>query len=500
MITVHLRINDAATGKPTPVRLRITGPNDTYFAPFGRLTEFATGRNEDVGGNLCVGRDQYAYIDGACEIRLPTGVPLRVRASKGPEYAALDETVVLGPGQMALRFAVARISDVRATGWHPGDTRVHFLSPHAAALEAAAEDVAVVNLLATVQTVSWLDGHAFPSVPNITAFSGQRPALQTDTASVVVNTLNTHPVLGQVGLLNCHRTVYPLSFGGSEDTDDWSVTDWCQQCHRKKGLAVWVSPFGTDCSEALIALILGNIDAIEYDAHPRKRPLLPWYYHLLNAGIVTPLVGGSGKDSNMIPVGAVRTYARLPLDVPPSYGAWIEAVRSGHCFATNGPLLTFEVNGHGPGETVDVPASESVVSVKATATSGTAFEKLDLIADGKVIATAMATQEGTGWSATLDCDHKVEESGWLAARCSGSAGAALFPSLPAFAHTSPVTVRVAGNPLPRRQDAVNPLTRAVERTREWIEQHGRFADEKWKRQLLARCDEALVRLKEPPAR
>src|SRR5437879_5282516 len=113
MQTVHLRINDAATDKPTPVRLGIAGPDGTFFAPFGRFADFATGRNEDVGGHLQLGREKWCYIDGSCEVKLPRGVPLRVRATKGPEYRALDATVTLGPGQMALRFAVERWIDMR---------------------------------------------------------------------------------------------------------------------------------------------------------------------------------------------------------------------------------------------------------------------------------------------------------------------------------------------------------------------------------------------------
>ena len=35
--TVHVRVNDAATGQPTPVRIQFTDENGTYYAPFGRL-------------------------------------------------------------------------------------------------------------------------------------------------------------------------------------------------------------------------------------------------------------------------------------------------------------------------------------------------------------------------------------------------------------------------------------------------------------------------------
>src|SRR5688500_14801776 len=108
MLTVHLRINDAATGRPTPVRLRVTSPDGTHHAPLGRFAEFPAGRNEDVGGHLRLGRERWFYTDGACEIPLPAGVPLRVQATKGPEYTPLDETVTLGAGQISLRFSIAR--------------------------------------------------------------------------------------------------------------------------------------------------------------------------------------------------------------------------------------------------------------------------------------------------------------------------------------------------------------------------------------------------------
>src|SRR5262245_19332181 len=132
MLTVHLRINDAATGKPTPVRFRVSGVDGTAFPPLGRAAEFPVGRSEDVGGHLQIGRERRFYIDGACEIRLPSGVPLRLQATKGPEYAPLDQTVTLGVGQMALRLAIERRTDSRASGWVSVDSRCHFIPPHAA--------------------------------------------------------------------------------------------------------------------------------------------------------------------------------------------------------------------------------------------------------------------------------------------------------------------------------------------------------------------------------
>src|SRR5262249_42878961 len=149
-----------------------------YFAPFGRLTEFATGRNQDVGGNLLLGRKAYAYIDGTCEVALPPG-PVHVEIHKGPEYTPQHLEMSLGPGKMALRLGVGRWIDVRKAGWSSGDTRTPFLTPPAALLEAAAEAVAVVTLLATECPLPPPAGTGVSAIPNILAFSGQRPALET---------------------------------------------------------------------------------------------------------------------------------------------------------------------------------------------------------------------------------------------------------------------------------------------------------------------------------
>ena len=266
MHTVHVRINDAATQQPTPVRVHFSDADGTYFAPFGRLTDFATELGVDVGGNIEHGYRKCAYIDGACEIGLPS-VPLTIEVHKGFEYKPLCEQVRVGGAKLALRFNVERWIDMRSLGWYAGDTWAQYLTPHAALLEGAAEDLAVVNLLAE-ETLIWGEsGHQRPALPNILAFSGQQPALSRDGHLVVVNTLNQHDTLGRLALLNCHRAVYPLRFGGPDGADDWSLADWCDQCHRKAGLVVGHNFFGSygahHYGELLADLLLGKIDALE---------------------------------------------------------------------------------------------------------------------------------------------------------------------------------------------------------------------------------------------
>lgn len=472
MLTVHLRVNDAATGKPTPARVRVSA-DGAQFAPLGRFVEFPTGRNEVVGGQLAVCRERWFYTDGSCEIPLPAGVPLRVQATKGPEYTPLDQTATLGAGQMTLRFAIERWADTRADGWVSVDTRCHFLTPHDALLEAAAEGIAVANVLAAVQPFPSLDGTAYTTVPNLTAVSGRVPALERDGTSVVVSTLNTHPVLGKVALLHSHRPVFPLTFGGDEETDDWGVCDWCDQCHRKGGLTVWVDAFepngGLIGGEALVAAILGKIDAIEVSTAPRKVPLLPWVYRLWDAGFLVPLVGASGKDSNKVALGGVRAYVLANPDREGGANpvAWVEAIRAGQTFATAGPLLHL---------------AHDKERFRASARALVPFGKLEHVANGRVVASAECVADGPRFRA--EADSPVPADGWFAARCSGTT---------AFAHTSPVS----GPSRTPNPAAVAALVKLIDQTREWAETRGRYANPKRKEQLLARCAGAAAKLVTP---
>lgn len=488
MLTVHLRINDAATGRPTPARLSVTAADGTAYPPLGRYAAFATGPGEDVGGHVMLGREAWYYTDGSCEIPLPSGAPLRVRATKGPEYRPLDETVTLGPGQMALRFAVERWSDVRSQGWYAGDARCHEIPPHAALLEAAAEDLDVVNLLAAARPFESADGTTYRSAPHLSAFSGQEAAVEAGGRVVAVNTLNTHPVLGRVALLHSHRPVFPLAFGGDDGADDWSVCDWCDQCHRKGGLTVWVNAFlpaaGVRGGEALVAAVLGKIDAIEFDGGPRAAAFWPWVYTLWDAGYRIPLAGGSGKACNRTPLGAVRTYARIPAAEAFTYKTWVEAVRAGRTYATAGPLLSLDVEGHGPGSTVD--AGGRTVVIRAGAASATASDALEIVANGEVVAQTPAAR-GDSWSAGIEFAYTPAEPSWVAARCTDGAGACV-------AHTSGVWIRHPDRPHARRAAAASAVAALVEDVRSWVETRGRFDSPKRRAAASERCAQALGRL------
>ncbi|HWG47128.1 MAG TPA: CehA/McbA family metallohydrolase [Gemmataceae bacterium] len=475
MLTVHVRVSDAATGKPTPVRIRFIDSAGVCRMPFGRLTAFAAGPGEDVGGHVQLGGDAFAYINGNCEVHLPPG-PVRVEVHKGPEYVPINREIVLGPGKIAMRLAIARWIDPRPQGWFSGDGRAHELSPHAAQLEGAAEGLDVVNLLAHARPPQ---GERPAAFINLLEFSGTKPALD-GSPLVVVNTYNSHPILGILALLNCHRIVHPLRFGAPDSLDDWSISDWCDQCHRKSGLVVWPDtprltadhPQG----EALAVLLLSKIDAFEicHMNDPQSRTLSDWY-RLLACGQRLPLVGASGKDSNRVALGAIRTYARLEPNQEFGYGTWIEAVRAGRTFATAGPLLSLMVDGHDLGSMVFAPEGKTV-HVRAEARSAMAFNRLELLHNGSPIATATAA--GDPPTASIEMEVPVLASGWLAARCWGGDNGSFLR-----AHTSPVYLQVEGKPVRPDAATIAPLLAALDQTLTWVRREARCANEAQREQL-----------------
>lgn len=123
-----------------------------------------------------------------------------------------------------------------------------------------------------------------------------------------------------------------------------------------------------------MAVALGLLDAVELMTwgDPSQLPahLSPWndsglplaeftvmrgvdlYYQYLNGGFRLPIAAGTDKVGDDVPLGSNRTYvaARSPL----GHASWIEGVRSGRGFVTNAPMLEFGVDGHGPGETVEL--------------------------------------------------------------------------------------------------------------------------------------------------
>ena len=123
--------------------LRVTDSAGDYYAPFGHAAEFPTGRGEAVGGDVvwteALGVHRRGLRDrpaaGRINRRGDEGTGIFGAPRNAQSAARKDGPAVRGPARD--RPSVARVVFRRHTA--------HFISPHAALLEAAAEDLAIVQ-------------------------------------------------------------------------------------------------------------------------------------------------------------------------------------------------------------------------------------------------------------------------------------------------------------------------------------------------------------------
>jgi hypothetical protein len=340
------------------------------------------------------------------------------------------------------------------------------------------------------------------AIPNILEFSGQVPALERPGHMVVVNTMNGHAVLGTLLLLNCHRVVYPLTCGGPEDFDTGVLADLCDQCHRKGGLVIgyaflyYDSPHAAH-GELLADLILGKVDALEMagfenaeaDSESRQELHLKWWYLLLDCGFRVPVVGGSGKDMNLMSLGSKRTYALLEPGQPFTYKNWIEAVRAGRTFVTSGPLLSFTVNGQPPGAVLDVPVG-AAVRARAEVRSLRPLARLEILANNRLVAGVDVS--GSPAQAVVEAEVSLPQGGWLVARCWGPYDDALEDWH--AAQSSPVYVQVEGRRPPADPAAVARFAEQLQQMLRWVAEEARCEDELQRQRLAAVFQEARATL------
>ena len=436
---LHVSVVDSTTGRPTPVRIHFRSPDGRYLPPYGHRHEVNDDWFEDYGGDCKLGSTQYAYIDGRCQAELPIG-EVYVEVCKGFEYKPVRQKIQIQPGQREVSLTIDRPLNWRERNWVTADTHVHFISPQTAWLEAKAEGVNLVNLLAS----QW--GDLFT---NVADFTGGLSGSSSEDTLVWVGTENRQHVLGHMSLLGLKGTpVEPMCAGGPSESyigdQVWTtMAEWADACREREGLVV-APHFPIPYCEVVADIVLGKIDAVELCdfrlPSPDTYAVLEWY-RFLNNGYRLSAVGGTDKMSASVPVGGVRTYAQLS-DEEFNFANWAKAVRAGRTFTTTGPLLDLRVEGHPPGDELRLPAGGGTLAVEARAESMQPFHTLQVVANGKVVAAAVA--EGDGRKCVLRANVRVGGSGWVAARCWGPDRVWQRLPLRLAAHTSPVYI-VAGD-------------------------------------------------------
>jgi hypothetical protein len=232
-----------------------------------------------------------------------------------------------------------------------------------------------------------------------------------------------------------------------------------------------------------------TVDFISAGDTPYVWELNIWY-HTLNVGFRTRISGETDfpciYDDN---VGLARSYCKV--DRPLTYAKWIDSVRAGRNYVSDGKshLFDFSVNGVEAGTNasevrldrpgavkvtvqgaakLDEQPNEAIRQLKYDEKPYWALERarigssrevpVELIVNGSPVAVQKLVADGT--MKTLTFDVNVERSSWIAAR--------IIPS----SHTNPVFVMVGGKPIRTSRQSAEWCVNAVNQC--WTQKSARI--------------------------
>jgi len=486
---VEGRILDDQTGRPVAATLFVADEE-------GRRVEIEGphAHVEYLGKRRC-------YVDGAfaTTVRSPR---LTIELRRGLETLPLTTDVDLTKGSDALTFRLRRWINMRELGYVSGDSHVHLLSPSDSHLHMKAEDLQVLNLL-----VSDFSNDR-------EKFTGSLDPVSTPEHAVYVGQEARDWQHGHVGLLNIKQIIEPFApFGGTFQgrmERQLLMARFLREARRQGGATTWAHFCNLPGAESPIDIALGLVDAVELVAYddPTQLPSHwgPWknsgmsqaeftvmrsmdlYYQYLNAGFRLPIGAGTDRMAGNIPVGSNRLYARTA--APPDYEGWVAGLKAGNGFITNGPMLTFDVDGHAPGDVVSFAGSRRV-RARATAKSILPFGSLEIIVNGETAAIGnIADRNRPGpdglYSLEVDGTFDLDRSSWLAARVADGpdAKSRILPrGLTVFAHTNPLYF-LRGGAKVRDVASIRYLQTYLKGTVHWLNTGARFATPAEKEEAL----------------
>lgn len=457
-----------ADGQPTGTRVHVTAANGKFYAPndqYARMPERAR-----VGA---------FHHEGSFEIELPVGETELVIV-KGFEHTPVERTVSIEPGQtLELTVQLEQLVDMSANGWHNGSTHVH--ANYAGNLHNTLENLMMMSEAEDQDIVLEQIANKDNRILDYQYFvpGGGGHPLSTDDMVLVVGQEYRPPFYGHVFMFGMQEHLISPFTTGYEGTGIESLypsnTDMFRKAKRQGAWTGYVhSFFSGDPLEGnlggakgfIVDAALMTADAVEWSTSQDGWPPL---YAAWSNGLKPALVGGEDSISSLHTtplVGSVRTYVYIPDDELTMRG-WLDGMKNGHAFMSNGPLVEFDVGGRIPGETVSISEGQDVVA-SLEVTSITPLERAEIVFNGEVIASIPFT--GDRKSLSFERSFRPNESGWYHVRVNGAEGES-FPLDITWvqAATNPVWVEIDGAPV-RSVDAADYALAWIDKLQEMAEE------------------------------
>jgi hypothetical protein len=444
-------------GNPTPVRLYVEAADGKAYCPAGQQIFYYP---------LDPGQQSQGFFvsSGDDAFPVPAG-QVRLTALKGIEYRIAERSVNVGPRQTAeVTLTLERWTNWAQRGWQTGENHFHanynggyYQKPLQSLAWLQAEDLNTANMIVANAAGAFIHDKEF--------FTGGVSSLSTDRYVLYWGQeyRNSDP-LGHMGFLNIKQLVKPYytSVIGSDSPYDFPLNTMAAQQARAQGaLVTYMHPTagtmndvfdtGLGAKESVITAALGALDAM--DVLPFGDPAYALWYNLLNCGFRIAPGGGTDAFTNWRGISRIPGGSRHYVHVggKMDWDRWIARYREGRAFATNGPLLEFDVNGQPMGSEIRIPSGQSYrAKLTAQAAARVPLGRIEFIQSGNVIESRQV--DPNSLSFRLEKEVEVTSSSWFAVRVSGPPARGVPDDAVPRAHSGPVYVAVDGAPTLVEQD------------------------------------------------
>jgi TolB protein len=400
----------------------------------------------------------YFHAMGDVTLDVPAGTA-HVEIMQGFARPLEQHSLNIASGETAALTAVMDEGawSVPAAGrWVSGDVHVHMNyggayrnTPAHLFTQARAEDLNVIESLIVNKE------QRFPDI----AYNGRLVDPVSRQQTLIVHGQEYHTSYwGHLGLLGINGIILP-GYVGYPNTAASSLyptnADVADMAHARGAVVGYVHPFDTppphpfNAKETLtdelpVDVALGKVDYMEILGFSDHRTTADVWYRLLNLGFRIPAAAGTDAMANFAslrgPVGMNRVYARVP-DGVLMPGDFTDAIKQGHTFATNGPLLGFTLGNGEVGDELRFDHAQSHVAFRARLQSIVPVEHLDLLCDGQPLRPLIRGKPVA--QADIHGTVDLRRSGWCVLRASSDG--ARYPVLDnyVYATTSPIYVTIA---------------------------------------------------------
>lgn len=486
LVPLRVRILDE-NGRPAAARVYLTGSDGLAYTPRGSISRIAA-----------MNAEYFFHAEDYFEVEMPAGETL-IEVARGQEYRLATERVSLEPGKPAeATLRLVRWTDQVRKGFWSADVHIHanYTSPHHQAIEPrdvrlmiSGEDLNYGNMMVANSGGAFIHDRQY--------FEGKPHRYSSDRTFIYWNEENRSSAYGHMCFLGLKKLVEPF-YNGFRDTpywDDYPANFPLAQAVFDQGGAVSYAHPGmipsfeaASIKELPVDLALGHRTAMDVLSNNDENATMEMWYRLLNCGFRVAISAGTDSFTNVVDhyvAGGGRVYVRTGPKF--DYAAWLAGFRQGRSFASNGAVVTLDVDGKEPGDEIRLK-SAGEVTVKASVMTQTPLDRMELIVNGRPVHSEPASGKT---SIEFQIRVPVRESSWIALRALGPRHRLILNDTMAFAHTSPVYVSVEERPVRIAGD--------VRFYREWVERlidrtanSPRFSTPERRKEVVALFQKALA--------